>query len=739
MKKSIFSLAIAALALQASAQITFDTADYGEIGVYDTWEESPFRTGTLAGNAQVIDNCFNATTSGISNTTSKILGVQRSRFGSNTFGVKVGLPTPLATTETTQYVHVLVYKPNTTPVMLVGLGKRESFTDEPTTVEQFWVTSNYTPVANQWCDMVFPIATVTGVKIYSWVVVPDLASPHTLTEDYACYIDQIEVNSSSSQRKGPFSGSTVDPDTDTDTETEVYAVSFDKTQTNTRETDNGNGIRYLKGVTLTASDNTAQSYTPDTSDDLYHLVYKDATSTVTFNVQAGQTYTPSVSYQGNWMHAYAYIDYDNDGVFTPEISNNKITSASEAVSYSGYNASTEETVYNSSGTTYTGSNRNTLVMPSFTIPSGTKPGIYRMRYKVDWNCIDPAGGDGSNTTNMQSIVDNGGGIVDVLLNVHADNVTVNAQHRNGTIVTSDDEALVNYSTPFNTAFGIVITPASGFENDNIVVKHGYNLEGEQYVNNNRQWSSVTYSASEFGSDGSLTIPADIVDGDISIQGNFAQKQYVQLNETEAMPTDKFGTADVLLTRSFVSGYYNTVCLPFSLTEAQYKAAFGSDTKVYKYVSTRNDGYLRFRTSRTIEANVPFLMTTSTTNTTFTFENVTLVDGTPSVSGPAYDFVGNYDGKITLSTDSYFLKNNTLYQSNGKSKMSGYRAYFSLHSGSIGYPVQLEVDGTVTGIESVVFDGDDEADTYTTDGVKMPGSAKRQKGVYISGGKKTLTK
>ena len=394
MNHKIYTLALSALSLAAAAQtfVTFDTQDYKSVGVYDTWEESPFRTGTLEGNAQVINNCFNNTGAGISNKTTKILGVQRSRFGSNTFGVRVDLNSPLSTSETTKYVHVLVYKPNTSKVMLVGLGKRESFTEEPTDIEQFWVESNYSMTPNQWCDMVFPIKTVTGVKVYSFVIVPDLASPHALTQDYACYIDQIEVNSSSSQRRGPFtsSGGTVEPEPEpTD---EVYSVNFDKTQTNTRESSSTGGIRYLKGVSLKGSD-AEYSYAPETTDALYHLVYKDATASIVWNVKAGNSYTPAVNYQGTWMHAYAYIDYNNDGKFTPVITNNVNSSSSEAVSYSAYNASDENTLYTTTGSSLTGDSRQTLSMPAFTIPSSTKPGIYRMRFKVDWNCIDAGGGD----------------------------------------------------------------------------------------------------------------------------------------------------------------------------------------------------------------------------------------------------------------------------------------------------------------------------------------------------------
>lgn len=739
MNHKIYTLALSALSLAAAAQtsVTFDTQDYKSVGVYDTWEESPFRTGTLEGNAQVINNCFNNTGTGISNKTTKILGVQRSRFGSNTFGVRVDLNSPLSTSETTKYVHVLVYKPNTSKVMLVGLGKRVSFTEEPTDIEQFWVESNYSMTANQWCDMVFPIKTVTGVKVYSFVIVPDLASPHALTQDYACYIDQIEVNSSSSQRRGPFtsSGGTVEPDPEpTD---EVYSVNFDKTQTNTRESSSISGKRYLKGVSLKGSD-AKYSYAPETTDALYHLVYKDATASIVWNVKAGNSYTPAVNYQGNWMHAYAYIDYNNDGKFTPVITNNVNSSSSEAVSYSAYNASDENTLYTTTGSSLTGNSRKTLSMPAFTIPSSTKPGIYRMRFKVDWNCIDAGGGDGSNSVNMQNIVNNGGGIIDVLLNVHGDNVVVNAQNRNGSLTTSDNASLINYSTAFGKSFGIKIEPAPGFENDNIVVRHGYNLSGEQYVNNNRQWSEIKYLSSQFGNDGSFTIPADIVDGDISIVGNFAQKKYVSFDESEAMP-DVNGKINVTLTRKFSTQYYNTVCLPFSLNEAQIQAAFGSDARVYAYDNSRNDGVIYFDSYDKVVANVPFLLTTSTENGVFNFDNVTIESGEPVATGTDYDYVGNYDGKITLPYGTYFFNSNTFYRSIGKSTIKGYRAYFKEHESAGSRPIKLVIDGMPTAIENILAPESGDADIYSTDGVKMQDFKNLQKGVYINGHNKVLKK
>ena len=91
MRYSILSLALG-LSLTTGAQIAinFEVQDYKSLGVYDTWEASPFRTGQLQGNYAVVDNHLTAEEEMLGaapNTSAKILAVQRSRFGSNTFGV----------------------------------------------------------------------------------------------------------------------------------------------------------------------------------------------------------------------------------------------------------------------------------------------------------------------------------------------------------------------------------------------------------------------------------------------------------------------------------------------------------------------------------------------------------------------------------------------------------------------------------------------------------------------------
>ena len=67
---------------------------YTKVGVYDTWENSPFRTGKLTGNVKVCNNPMTEVDSILGfapNDSKHVLGVQRSRYGSNTFGALVAL------------------------------------------------------------------------------------------------------------------------------------------------------------------------------------------------------------------------------------------------------------------------------------------------------------------------------------------------------------------------------------------------------------------------------------------------------------------------------------------------------------------------------------------------------------------------------------------------------------------------------------------------------------------------
>lgn len=141
--------------------------------------------------------------------------------------------------------------------------------------------------------------------------------------------------------------------------------------------------------------------------------YMDLTQTDTMKVSAGETVTAAVTLQsGHWIHAYTYIDLESDG-FTTGLADDDYTPTEDLMSYSFYTSlGGDNAGYNSAGTPLSGGARNTLSMPSFKAP--TEAGTYRLRFKTDWNDIQP---DGSGA----QFISAWGTIVDVMLIVEGNN------------------------------------------------------------------------------------------------------------------------------------------------------------------------------------------------------------------------------------------------------------------------------------------------------------------------------
>lgn len=176
------------------------------------------------------------------------------------------------------------------------------------------------------------------------------------------------------------------------------------------------GTRWIKNVVLASeaySDEVANTLVLSNSE---QLCYNDYTATVEMKAAPGETVTLSINSDDatSWMHAFAYIDADKNG-FTASIADgSNWQPAGDLVAYSFYNndANSDENGWNSVGAAISGDARSTVDMPAFTVP--TEPGIYRVRVKLDWCNIDPAGDrDGK----FGDFMDNGGQIVDFMLNV----------------------------------------------------------------------------------------------------------------------------------------------------------------------------------------------------------------------------------------------------------------------------------------------------------------------------------
>lgn len=495
MKKYIGLCGLALLPIAVQAQtITFETEDYAGLGVYDTWEASPFRTGELSGNVSVVDNHLKSIDG---NNSDKILGMQRSRFGSNTFGVKIDLKETFELTPTQRYAHVMIYKPREGRVMLIGLGKKSNRADQSNDIEQFWSFPVTDVKVGEWFDAVFPIKGNGGIDIYSLVVVPDCEAPHTLDGDFVAYVDDIVINNEIRPRIG----------------VEDYATNFAK------DAAWGRSDRKITGVNFNGGSDGNQSISISESQLKGYMEMFDTP----FKAKAGDNITATIGYNATWMHSYIYIDKGKDGQYSAAVtSEDLLDTSTDLMAYSLYRSGSSGNAHNSAGTSISESNNgfNRLDAPSFTIPSNLAKGIYRMRYKLDWNEIDPGG----NISGDNSILGNGGGIVEVLLNIHEDQVSVTQDNRNGEILMASTGATINNDkVPFGQDLKIKMNPSNGFEYNGIRVRHGYNLTGDSLVRSTPQYRDVYYYLDQFDSEDCFTIPGSVIDGDVLIEGLFVEE------------------------------------------------------------------------------------------------------------------------------------------------------------------------------------------------------------------------
>ena len=505
------------MGMTASAQtsITFDTNDYAKISVYDQWEESPFRLGLLKGNAGVADNPDKSVDQvlGIApNATNKVVAFQRSRHGGNAFGVRINLKEPIRVTKQLQYIHVMAYlkdKPADSRMLVMGLGKRleNHWSWQTGEDEQFWAITHMPVKAKEgWQDIVVNFKGFSyskeenansGIDIYSLVIVPDLRSPHADASDWVAFFDEIVVDNNPEKR---FS-------------TDKYVVEFNKEATPTRQDRSFIGVG-LDEQTVTGTDKFA---------------YNDFVTKGIFSAKAGQKVQSTFNYKGAWMNAFVYVDWGCDGIFSFDVKDNGIPAeGSDIVSFSG--TEMNKIWYKSDGTTVKDGNNIANGVPAFTVPANVKPGFYRMRYKIDWNSLNPAG--------EPTLVSDGGGIVDVTLDVHGDHVSVSASQLNGDIVLAKDNSpLQKYQTAYGQPLQVKVVPEKGFVQYGFQLKYGYNVNASEQLdeNGNPNWILVKIPYTAISAvDGTYTIPAEYMRGaQVSIVGDMQQVQHYTVQVVEA--------------------------------------------------------------------------------------------------------------------------------------------------------------------------------------------------------------
>ena len=319
---------------------------------------------------------------------------------------------------------------------------------------------------------------------------------------------------------------TIDPN-DTSGQGPHYQVNYNKKAPHGRED------RYMMHVGLYEGEGNKkkdlQQYPDnDRTARITKQFYLDGTNKVVFDVVAGQTYTPYIAYHGLWMSGYVFVDWNNDGKFdhTTGISfpNGKPnrTDRCEVVSFSAHTSDPKNnwgSWYNSNGKTF---NKGTDFpkddnvknwLGYFKVPADLDEGIYRMRFKLDWNSLDPKGSD--------EILKDGGDIIDVLINVHKDVVKVGAKAENGTVSNGTvvlTEAL-NSTSGYKQPVSVTFKAADGYQLVDVTVRHGYNLLNESGLDEvgNRQWWAEKLEVLA----NSSTIPANLVNANVLVLPNFS--------------------------------------------------------------------------------------------------------------------------------------------------------------------------------------------------------------------------
>ncbi len=238
------------------------------------------------------------------------------------------------------------------------------------------------------------------------------------------------------------------------------------------------------------------------------------------------------------------------------------------------------------------------------------------------------------------------------------------------------------------------------------------------------------------------------------------------DNTETLKTYKDTNCDVVLTGRtlYKDGAWNTICLPFSLSEAQIVAHtdFNGATLMELDTDGKNgfdptDGtlYLTFKEATEIAAGVPYLVKWSEDGDDFTspvFSGVT-IDATATTTVSDADdglqevqMVGCYSPLPVTADDKSILflgDANTLYYSSIDHDIRSFRACFSVpyikqNAGAMACSFHLDFGGEEqTGITTTNFTNSGDV-WYDMNGRKLDAKP-TTKGIYMNGGRKVVIK
>lgn len=218
-------------------------------------------------------------------------------------------------------------------------------------------------------------------------------------------------------------------------------------------------------------------------------------------------------------------------------------------------------------------------------------------------------------------------------------------------------------------------------------------------------------------------------------------------------------ANVRLQRSFNKNQWNTLCIPTDISNPAN--VFGADTRVAQLEGIDGETVM-FTTVSSIEANVPYLIQSGTTNSNGTIQNGSTLQSIYSIRETelkeptagltiehgGVEMTGTYENIDLPADDGYYsLDNEVLLLAKDNSTVSSgrFRAYFHI-PGSTAEALAIAIDGIATGVS--LHSVKEYGDLYTLSGVLVQHKAniksllqqgKLKPGIYIMNGRKVIVR
>ena len=267
--------------------------------------------------------------------------------------------------------------------------------------------------------------------------------------------------------------------------------------------------RPLRGVTFTTSAGARRLTIANPAP------YTDLTAE-TLTARPGDRVEVRFDYGNNgatWMHGYVFVDRDSDGNFTSD---------GDLLAYSYYQGQ------DMTGRTIAPNVQgygSALNPPAFRLPANLAPGRYRLRFKVDWDSVDPAGSLGSENSakGKNGILTNRGAIVDTWLEVKGKAYAesrLSLDTRNANLYAPDGALPLTVASDEALTLRVV-TPDAGYELERFAVRHGRELDGPSIVGATPQWTETEFIPA---ADGRITLPAAVMQGDVRIIAHYVPGQ-----------------------------------------------------------------------------------------------------------------------------------------------------------------------------------------------------------------------